>query len=131
MNPALPTVSLPQLRSALKASWEPDTAFLGVHQPGNPALGQCYPSSRVVQWFFPNFEIASGQVSIGSLLEAHFWNIDPAQEPARHIDMTWQQFPAGAEVAGFDILNRDTLNDSPSTVVRCELLLRRVLSRIG
>lgn len=131
MNLALPFVSLRQLRSALEASWEPDTAYLGVHKPGNPALGQCYPTSRVVQWFFPSFEIASGQVSTGLSLEAHFWNIDTAAEPARHVDLTWEQFPAGAEVTSFTILNRDTLNDSPPTVARCERLLRRVLNQLG
>lgn len=131
MDLALARVSLPQLRSALEASWGPDTAYLGVYQPGNPALGQCYPTSRVVQWFFPALEIASGQVSIGSSVEAHFWNIDPTQDPARHVDLTWQQFPAGAEVESFAILKRDAPNDSPPTVARCELLLARVLSRIG
>ena len=131
MNPSLPTVSLPRLRSALEASWQPDTAYLGVHQPGNPALGQCYPTSRVVQWFFPALEIVSGQVRTGSSVEAHFWNVHPAQHPQGHVDLTWQQFAAGAEVASFAILDRDALNDSPPTVARCELLLRRVLARLG
>jgi hypothetical protein len=122
---------LPRLRSALEASWRPDTAYLGVHQPGNPALGQCYPTSRVVQWFFPALEIVSGQVRTGSSVEAHFWNVDPAQDPQGHVDLTWQQFAPGAEVASFAILDRDALNDSPPTVARCQLLLRRVLARLG
>jgi hypothetical protein len=129
MNLGLPSV--PQLRSALEASWQADTAYLGVRQPGNPALGQCYPTSRVVQWFFPSFEIVFGRVDTGSSMEAHFWNIDPAQDPAKHIDLTWQQFPAGALVASFAILDRDELNDSAPTVQRCELLLERVLGRLA
>jgi hypothetical protein len=131
MNSALPSVSLPLLRCALEASWKPDTAYLGVHQPGNPALGQCYPTARVVQWFFPTLEIASGQVRTGPSLSAHFWNVDLAAVPATHIDLTWQQFPPGAEIASFALLDRDALNDSPPTVARCELLLERILSRIG
>jgi hypothetical protein len=131
MKPTPSPVSLPQLRSALEASWQSDTAYFCVHQPGNPALGQCYPTSRVVQLFFPNFEIASGQIKTGSSLEAHFWNIDPTVTPARHVDLTWQQFPTGAEIASFATLDRAKLNDSPPTVERCELLLRRVLNRLG
>jgi hypothetical protein len=112
-------------------SWQPDTAYLRVHQHSNPALGQCYPTSRVVQLFFPSFEIASGQVKVGSSLEAHFWNIDPTKTPIRHVDLTWQQFSRGAEIISFEMLDRDKLNDSPPTVQRCELLLQRVLSRLG
>lgn len=124
---SLPAVTLRQLRSALEASWDRRTAYLGAWRPGNPALGQCYPTSRVVQWFFPRLEIASGEVDTGSGFEAHFWNIDPACQPARHVDLTWRQFAAGSKVARFDILDREALDDTPLTVARCELLLRRVL----
>ena len=128
---SLPAVSLPQLRAALEASWDRSTAYLGAYQPGNAALGQCYPTSRVVQWFFPRLEIASGEVDTGSALEAHFWNIDPASEPAEHVDLTWQQFAEGARVTRFTILDRNALNDSPPTVARCQLLLDRVLLRLA
>jgi hypothetical protein len=131
MIPLLPPVSLAQLHAALEASWEPDTAYLGVYEPGNPAAGQCYPTSRVVQQFFPALEIASGKVETGSSVEAHFWNVDVSQNPVQHIDLTWQQFAAGAQVTSFIILDRRNLNDSPPTVARCERLLRRVLSRLG
>jgi hypothetical protein len=131
MTLALPAVSLAQLGSALEASWRADTAYGGVHQAGNPALGQCYPTSRVVQWFFPRFEIAHGQVETGSATEAHFWNIDPAQDPAEHVDLSWQQFPAGAMVTGFVVLDRNTLNDSAPTGRRCRLLLDRVLHSLS
>jgi hypothetical protein len=124
-------VSLVQLRAALEASWDRRTAYGDVHQPGNPALGQCYPTSRVVQWFFPELEIACGEVETGSGLEAHFWNIDPAPKPASHIDLTWKQFASGSKVAHFRILDRHALNDSPPTVARCLLLLERVLLRLG
>ena len=85
----------------------------------------------MVQWFFPNLEIASGQVDTGSALEAHFWNIDPAFNPARHVDLTWQQFAEGSKVTCFKILGRDALNDSPRTIARCELLLERVLGKLS
>ncbi len=127
---SLPPISLPRLASALEASWDRRTAYLEAHQPGNAALGQCYPTSRVVQWFFPNFEIASGEVDTGSAVEAHFWNIDPASNPVRHVDLTWQQFPEGSKVARFRVLDRHSLHDSPPTIVRCQLLLERVLMRI-
>lgn len=127
---SLPPVSLCQLSSALEASWDCRTAYLEVHQPGNMALGQCYPTSRVVQWFFPHLEIASGKVDTGSALEAHFWNVDPASDPPKHFDLTWQQFAEGSKVAHFKVLNRDALNDSPPTIARCQLLLERVLMKL-
>jgi hypothetical protein len=128
MNVAdLPPVSLVQLEAALEASWDRRTAYLEAWQPGNPALGQCYPTSRVVQWFFPHLEIAAGEVDTGSAREAHFWNIDPASTPAEHVDLTWAQFARGSKVAHFRILDRHALNDSPPTVARCRLLLERVL----
>jgi hypothetical protein len=129
-TPLLPRISLHMLGLALEASWDCRTAYRGAHRPGNPALGQCYPTSRVVQWFFPRFEIASGLVECGSLLEAHFWNIDPASDPAEHVDLTWQQFAAGSKVAHFTILDRNALNDSPPTIARCQLLLERVLDQL-
>ena len=130
-GPPVPPVSLSELRRAIEASWDSSTAYLGVHRPGNPALGQCYPTCRVVQWFFPNFEIASGHVDTGAALEAHFWNIDPAFDPARHVDLSWKQFPDGSRIAGFQILDRHALNDSPPTVERCQRLMGRVLARLG
>ena len=124
-------VSLPQLRAALEGSWDSRTAYLGAYQPGNPALGQCYPTARVVQWFFPRFEIASGQVDTGPTLESHFWNIDPACEPTVHVDLTWQQFGEGSAVKQFEILDRNALGDTAPTIKRCQLLLKRVLNQLG
>ncbi len=126
-----PTISLEDLRAALEASWDRRTAYRGACQPGNPALGQCYPTSRVVQWFFPQLEIAAGEVDTGSGLEAHFWNVDPASTPPAHIDLSWMQFAAGSKVVRFTLLDRHALNDSPSTTARCRLLLERVLARLG
>jgi hypothetical protein len=127
---SLPGVTLLQLKFALEASWDARTAYRGAHQPGNLALGQCYPTSRVVQWFFPELEIAAGEVDTGSGLQAHFWNINPKCNPAKHVDLTWLQFAQGSTVARFDTLDRHALNDSPPTIVRCELLLARVLMRL-
>ncbi len=127
---SLPPVSLRQLSLALEASWDRRTAYLGAHQPGNAALGQCYPTSRVVQWFLPELEIAAGEVDTGSRLEAHFWNLDVASNPTRHVDLTWQQFPEGSKVVRFKVLDRHKLNDSPPTVARCHLLRDRVLLKL-
>ena len=129
-TPLLPRVPLHLLSLALEASWDRRTAYSGAHRPGNPALGQCYPTSRVVQWFFPRFEIASGLVNTGSQLEAHFWNIDPGCASVEHVDLTWKQFADGSKVAHLKIMDRHTLNDSPPTIARCELLLERVLERL-
>lgn len=129
--PDLPRVSLPQLQSALEASWSPHTAYLGAFEQGNPALGQCYPTARVVQWLFPRFDIAAGDVDTGSAIEAHFWNIDQASTLAEHVDLSWQQFPRGSQVIRFRVLDRHSLGDSQPTVLRCRLLLQRVLVELG
>jgi hypothetical protein len=56
---------MPCLREALAASWDKRTAYLEVEQAGNPALGQCYPTSRVVQHYYPETEIIKGIVWTG------------------------------------------------------------------
>jgi hypothetical protein len=104
---------------------------LGAFARGNPALGQCYPTASVVQCFFPRFDIAAGDVDTGSAIEAHFSNIDQVSIPAEHVDLTWQQFPRGSQVIRFRVLDRHSLGDSPPTVLRCRLLLQRVLAELG
>jgi hypothetical protein len=127
----VPHVTLARLNSAMEASWDERTASLGASRPGNPALGQCYPTTRVVQWFFPDFEIAVGEVDTGSSRECHFWNVDPAGDPPLHVDLSWQQFAPGSTVTTFKLLDRHALGDSPLTVERCRLLLRRVLAHLA
>lgn len=99
-------------------------------QPGNPAFGQCYPTSRVVQFFYPDTEIACGDVWTGSSTECHFWNIRGSGPQAEWIDLSWRQFPPGSVVQRFELLDRRRLGDSPPTVERCALLLRRVLAHL-
>jgi len=127
---ALRHLPLNRLGAAIERSWDSRTAYLGVFEAGNPALGQCYPTSRVVQWFFPRFEIASGSVDTGTALEHHFWNVDPAADPPVLVDLTWRQFPEGSKVTRFTLLDRHGSNDSPPTIARCQLLLDRVLARL-
>jgi hypothetical protein len=124
-------VDPPTLARALEASWDHRTAYQGVIRPSNPAFGQCYPTSRVVQWFYPEFEIAKGEVWTGSSLEQHFWNVRGIGAHADRLDLNWQQFPSGSVVRNFVLLDRDTLRDSDGTVERCALLLERVLSYLG
>jgi hypothetical protein len=123
----LPSVDPSDLARALAASWDGRTAYRGVVQPGNPALGQCYPTARVVQCFYPEYEIASGEVWTGSAVEHHFWNVRGSGADAERLDLSWQQFPPGSVVRSFVVLDRTALGDSDATVERCALLLRRVL----
>jgi hypothetical protein len=51
-----------ELREALEASWDEATSYGCVSEAGNPALGQCYPTSWVVQQFYPEVEIVEGEV---------------------------------------------------------------------
>ena len=55
-------VDLPHLREALEAFWDEKTSYLAANKAGNPSLGQCYPTSRVIQHFFPETEIVKGNV---------------------------------------------------------------------
>ncbi len=126
-----PQVDLGRLAAAVEASWDRRTAYGGIARPGNPAFGQCYPTSRVVQFFYPDFEIACGDVWTGSDTECHFWNVRGSGNEADWIDLSWKQFPAGSAVQRYRLLDRRQLGDSPATIERCTLLLRRVLAHLG
>lgn len=93
---------------------------------GNPALGQCYPTSRAVQHFYPETEIIKGKVWTGKTLDVHFWNVLRIGADWYHIDLTWQQFPANSVIQEFTIIARQELKDSEATMRRCALLLKRV-----
>lgn len=115
-----------RLREALEASWHPDTAYQRAEEAGNPALGPCYPTSRVVQHFYPATEIIKGTVRTVEREEIHFWNGLRNGDHWFHIDLSWQQFPPGSIVRDFVVLDRENLGDSAETNRRCALLLERV-----
>lgn len=120
-------IDLAHLRAALEASWQPDTAYLTVKEAGNPALGQCYPTSRVVQYFYPDVEIVEGEVLTPSgKIEKHFWNVLNVNDKELHIDFSWQQFPQGSKIKSWSVRDREHLNDSEKTIQRVEKLLARV-----
>lgn len=121
-----------RLREALEVSWDTDTSYMSAYQAGNPALGQCYPTCRVVQYYYPKTEIIRGIVRTGGQHDdVHSWNGLRSGDDWYHIDMSWQQFPAGAKVTEFSMLDRDDLNDSLSTATRVSLLLKRVREYLG
>jgi hypothetical protein len=124
-------VDLLKLRDALEAAWDSETSYAGTVKPGNPAYGQCYPTARVVQRFFPETEIAEGEVWTGERVEAHFWNVLEHGGTLFHIDLSWQQFPAGSSVRDYRVRDRSTLGDSPATIRRIEILLLRVAVRLN
>lgn len=118
--------SLLQIREALEASWDKQTSYQSVAEPGNPALGQCYPTSRVVQFFFPETEIVKGRVRNGDREDIHFWNTLRVGDQIYHVDLSWQQFPTGSSVIDFVFLDRNNLGDGQDTIRRCNLLRERV-----
>ena len=115
-----------RLREALAASWDKRTAYLEVEERGNPALGQCYPTSMTVQHYYPKTEIIKGKVWTGKTLEVHFWNGLRIGDEWYHSDLTWQQFPLDSVIQEFSVIERQELNDSEATKIRCALLLERV-----
>ena len=124
-------VSRSALERALEASWDQRTAYRGVIEPGKRGSGQCYPTSRVVQWFYPEFEIAVGEVWTGTSRERHFWNVQGEDGCDEWLDFSWGQFPAGSAMERFEVLDRHALGDSPATRERCAPLLARVLAQFG
>ena len=98
---------------------------------GNPAYGQCYPTARVVQHFFPDTEIAEGEVWTGERDEVHFWNVLDHVGTLFHIDLSWQQFPQGSSIRAYKIRDRSALGDSQETIERVEILLHRVKTRLN
>jgi hypothetical protein len=115
-----------RLREALEASWDGQTAYRAIEKAGNPALGQCYPTAWVIQHYYPATEIIKGKVWTGESEEIHFWNGLSVGDHWYHIDLSWQQFPAGSVVREFAVLDRQKLGDSEATIQRCARLLRRV-----
>jgi hypothetical protein len=124
------SINFLKLRQALESSWQPDTAYLEVEEKGNPALGQCYPTSRVVQYFLPESEIVEGEVQTAKGIEKHFWNLLIVNGLELHIDYSWQQFPSGSSVKSWKIRDKNTLNDSEKTLTRVETLLSRVKQQL-
>lgn len=123
--------SMSKLREAFEASWDADTAFENAYEEGNPALGNCYPTSRALQLLFPKLEIAEGRVWTGKREEKHFWNILSVDGIEYHVDFTWQQFPHGSSVKKYWIRDRETLGDREATKKRVEILLKRVLEQLN
>jgi hypothetical protein len=121
------SADLLRLREALEASWDEKTSYQAVKKENNIALGQCYPTARVVQYFLPETEIIKGKVWTGRETETHFWNGLTVDGVLYHIDLTWQQFPSGSTVQEYVMLDRNSLGDGESTIKRCELLLQRVV----
>ncbi len=120
-----------QVSEALEASWDRNTSYQMAFEENNPALGQCYPTSRVIQAFFPETEIVEGEVWTGIRIEKHFWNLLLTDGVERHIDLTWKQFPAASEVRNWRVRARETLGDSPGTIACVNLLLERVNDHIN
>lgn len=120
------TNMMTKLRQALEASWDEKTSYLAALEPGNAALGQCYPTSRVVEYFFPKTKVVKGVVWNTEENEIHFWNVLEVDEELYHIDFTWQQFPEGSKVLSFELLDSKKYPDSDATIARCNLLKKRV-----
>jgi hypothetical protein len=116
------------LLAALEASWDEQTSYQGAVRSGNPAFGQCYPTARLIQQLDPRMEIVRGTVQAADGFHTHFWNALPVGAgPLSHLDLTWHQFDAAARVCASEVLNREKLGDSQTTIERCDLLQARVV----
>ena len=119
------------VREALEASWDRNTSYQMAFEENNPALGQCYSTSRVIQILCPEAEIVEGEVWTGNRIEKHFWNLFLADGVERHVDLTWDQFPESSEIRSWRVRTRESLGDSPETTDRVNLLLERVNAHVS
>lgn len=119
-------LNLIDLREAIEASWNKETAYRNIKENGNPSFGQCLPTSFVVQHFFPELQIVCGKVLNDTKIEEHYWNGLKLNNEIYHIDLTWQQFPFGSKVLKFEIFDCNSLDKNSSAFRRCHLLLDRV-----
>lgn len=72
----------------------------------------------------PRNRIIKGKVWTGKTPDVHFWNGLRSGDDWYHIDLSWQQFPAGSIIREFVIVECQELNDSEATMQRCALLKR-------
>jgi hypothetical protein len=122
--------SLLALARSLRASWDELTAYQGKFDPANPSAGQCYPTSRVVEWFYPDYEVVRGEVLTQAGIEQHFWNVRVGSVDAQKIDLSWDQFPPASTIVRFEFLFSNAFADSAGTQGRCLLLLTRALRHL-
>jgi hypothetical protein len=115
-----------KLRDAIESAWQPDTAYQFVEEDGNPALGQCYVTSLVIQHFFPECEIIKGKVNTNHGIEKHYWNMVTVNGEGLHIDLTWHQFPVGSAIRNWELIGRNEPNRDEQLAERFEKLLARV-----
>lgn len=114
------------LRQAIEASWQLDSAYEHIEERGNPSLGQCHVTALVVHHYYPETRIVEGEVQTGKGLEKHFWNMFHIDGHDLHLDWTWQQFPHGSTIKSWKVRAKDDINNSQDTTDRFKRLLRRV-----
>ena len=125
------SINFIRLREAIEASWAQDTAFQRVYEDGNPAQGNCYVTSRVVQHFFPEMEVVQGKVQSAEKLVGHFWNVLIKDGIEYHIDLTWKQFPQESIVTEYKFRDRHAFSDDQEAINRIEILLERVKKHLN
>lgn len=83
-------VDVELLASALRASWQPDTADdPDLWTAANPARGQCAVTAKVVQDHLGGTLVIAPVLRDGEPVEKHCWNVLPSGE---HLDLTAGQF---------------------------------------
>jgi hypothetical protein len=104
--------------------WDGDTAWIHDWSPTNPAGGQCGTTSLVVQDHLGG-RLMRGLVREGNgTLTVHYWNVIET----RPVDLTWQQFGAGATIAAAGNVGRADLLTNRWFTTRYETLDARLRS---
>ncbi len=95
------------LATAVRSTWDEETAWIDDWHARNPARGQCGTSSLVFQ------DECGGHLVRGLVHETgtsavptvHYWNV----VGDRHLDLTWQQFAASSFVVRWEPVDRADL----------------------
>jgi hypothetical protein len=89
----MPTWTLGEIESAVRASWGPDTVFASADYlargTGQPSRGQCGTTALVVQSLLGGDLMIADVEYQGRVEGAHYWNVTPGEV---ELDLTRDQF---------------------------------------
>jgi hypothetical protein len=117
---------------AIRSSWCAATIAEGDWDTGNPARGQCEPSSFVA-WRYLGGDLVLGRVLVGGeQVEHHYWNRINGQD----LDLTQEQFGPEHIVEELRVLPNDFLTENmasmkPEMLHRIDLMSTKVGAILG
>jgi hypothetical protein len=120
------TLTLSQIQAAVRASWDPDTAYATpayqARGDGRPSRGQCGTTALVIQ------DLLGGELMVadveyeGQVVGVHYWNVTPG---GIELDLARDQFIGGEVLANARVVSGERNSSSPGEPA-FQLLRQRV-----